>query len=164
MKSRNLFVKSTAFVLLMAIFSGCASTTIIQSVPEGAKVYVDGMMVGNTPYTLRDTKITGASTSIRLEAEGYESVNTYIYKDEEVNVGAIIGGVFFWVPFLWIMQYRPAYMFEMLPASATPKAPDATVGTGISEKLRELKKLFDEGLLTQEEYDAARKKVIEQGL
>lgn len=164
MKPGNLFVKSTAFILLMAIFTGCASTTIIQSIPEGAKLYVDGMMVGNTPYTLRDTKITGASTSIRLEAEGYESVNTYIYKDEEINVGAIIGGVFFWVPFLWIMQYRPSYMYEMLPVSSVQKNTDNELSTGIAEKLRELKKLFDEGLLTQEEYDIARKKVIEQGL
>ena len=160
----GILIKSTAFVLLMAIFTGCASTTIIQSVPEGAKLYVDGMFVGSTPYTLRDTKITGASTSIRLEAEGYESLFTYIHKDEEVNVGAIVGGVFFWIPFLWIMQYRPNYMYEMQPVSAAQKASAEALAPGVAEKLRELKKLYDEGLLTQDEYDAARKKVLEQAL
>ena len=160
----GIFVKSISFVLLLALFTGCASTTIIQSVPSGAKLYIDGMLVGSTPYTLRDTKITGASTSIRLEAEGYESLFTYINKNEEVNVGAIVGGVFFWVPFLWTMQYRPSYMYELQPLSATQKTSDEVISPRVADKLRELKKLFDEKLLSQEEYDAARKKVIEQGL
>ncbi len=162
--NQSIFVKSVSFVLLLALFTGCASTTIIQSVPHGAKLYVDGMLVGSTPYTLRDTKITGASTSIRLEAEGYESLFTYITKDEDVNVGAIVGGVFFWIPFLWTMQYRPSYMYEMQPLSLVKKITDDAANTGVADKLRELKKLLDEGLLTQEEYETARKKVIEQVL
>lgn len=160
----SFFHQSIAFILLIAIFSGCASSTVIQSVPKGAKLYVDGQLVGSTPYTLRDTKITGASTSLKLEAEGYESLFTYISKDEEVNVGAIVGGVFFLVPFLWTMKYKPAYNFELRPVSEAKQSPADIMPANMVEKLKELKKLFDDGLITQDEYDAARKKVIEQTL
>jgi len=161
---RTFFQQSIAFLLLIALFTGCASTTIIQSVPQGAKLYVDGLLVGSTPYTLRDTKITGASTSIKLESEGYEPFFTYIAKDEEVNVGAIVGGVFFLVPFLWTMTYKPSYMFELKSIADSKNAVNDPIPSNVAEKLRELKKLLDEGVLTQEEFEAAKKRVMEQPL
>ncbi len=34
------------------LFTSCASTTMIHSIPSGAKLYVDGEPVGSTPYVL----------------------------------------------------------------------------------------------------------------
>ena len=64
--------------LLMAtvLLSSCASSTILQSTPVGARVYLNGESVGVTPYRYRDTKIIGATTDVRLEKEGYETLNT----------------------------------------------------------------------------------------
>lgn len=160
MKSR-FFQQSIAFVLLIALFSGCASNTLIQSVPKGAKLYIDGSLVGSTPYTLRDTKITGATTAIKLEAPGYEVLNTYISKDEEVNVGAIVGGVFFLIPFLWIMKYKPVYTFEMKSKGLIQQDAVAPNESYAAERIRELKRMFDEGLITESEFEAAKKKVLE---
>ncbi|MCI2082412.1 MAG: PEGA domain-containing protein [Bacteroidales bacterium] len=101
------------FALLAA--SSCASTTIISSNPEGAKVYLDNEYVGLTPYSYTDTKIMGSQTSIRLEKEGYSPFLTTLSKTEEANVEAIVGGIFLIVPYLWTMGYKANHFYEMSP-------------------------------------------------
>lgn len=96
-------------------FASCSSTTIIQSEPSGAKVYMNEEYKGVTPLTYSDTKIVGSVTTLRLELEGYETLNTLLSRNETVDVGAIIGGVFFLFPFLWTMQYNPTHMYELKP-------------------------------------------------
>ncbi|MDX9773626.1 MAG: PEGA domain-containing protein [Bacteroidales bacterium] len=111
------FVLQIAAVLLSCVilFSGCASTTIINSMPNGAKLYVDGEPVGTTPYTYTDTKIVGSATPIRLVMEGYDDFNGVLKRNEEANVGAIIGGVFLLFPFLWTMDYKSTHTYELIP-------------------------------------------------
>lgn len=104
--------------ILMAgivLFASCSSTTLIQSNPSGAKVYLNGEYVGETPYTHTDTKIVGSVNMLRLEKEGYETLNATFSRSEEVDVGAIIGGLFIWVPFLWTMKYKPVHTYELKP-------------------------------------------------
>lgn len=113
---RKIILKVTALILTCAfILSGCASTTIINSSPSGAKVYIDGEPVGTTPYTYTDTKIVGSSTPVRLVMDGYEDFNTLLKRNEEANVGAIIGGIFLLFPFLWTMDYKASHTYELIP-------------------------------------------------
>ena len=115
---RKVFLQITAVLLSCVIlFSGCASTTIINSSPNGAKLYVDGEPVGTTPYTYTDTKIVGSATPIRIVKEGYEDFNGVLKRNEEANVGAIIGGIFFLFPFLWTMDYKSTHTYELTPQS-----------------------------------------------
>ena len=101
-------------MLAICIFvSSCSSTTMIESKPPGAKLYLNGMPVGKTPYRYTDTKIVGSSTSVRLELDGFETLNTSFSRDETADVGAIIGGIFFLVPFLWTMKYDPVHYYEL---------------------------------------------------
>jgi hypothetical protein len=117
MKIKKSFLQTSAFFLAaLMLLSACTSTTMIQSIPSGAKVYVDHEPVGTTPYMHADTKITGSATYVRLQKEGYEDFNIVITRDEEVDVGAIVGGIFVLVPFLWIMKYKPARTYELTPA------------------------------------------------
>lgn len=97
------------------LFASCSSTTIIQSEPSGAKVYMNEEYKGVTPLTYSDTKIVGSITTLRLEKEGYETFNTLLSRNERADVGAIIGGVFFLFPFLWTMQYNPTHTYELKP-------------------------------------------------
>jgi len=113
-------IRATAALVLVA-FSGCASTTVIRSNPSGARLYLNGEAVGQTPYTMTDTKIVGATTTVRLEQPGYEPTMATITRSEEFDVGACIGGVLVLVPFLWIMGYKPDHTFEMRPAGAPPQ-------------------------------------------
>lgn len=107
--------KVVCFVAAAAIISGCSSTTVISSSPAGASLYLNGEKVGVTPYTHTDTKIVGATTTVTLKKEGYEDLTTAFSKNEETNVGAIIGGIFVLVPFLWVMEYKPSHAYEMVP-------------------------------------------------
>ena len=103
----------STLILLSFLITGCASTTLINSEPSGATLYMNGMKVGKTPYTHTDSKIVGASTSLKMKKKGYEDLYVVLSKDEDVNIGAIIGGFFVIVPFLWTMKYYPVHNYEL---------------------------------------------------
>lgn len=116
MKKNSQIFQALAIILSATIFlTGCGSTTMIQSRPDNAKVYLNGEYMGTTPYTHRDTKIVSSTTIVTLEKEGYQTFNTSFSRDEELDVGALIGGIFLLVPFLWIMKYKPFRTYEMKP-------------------------------------------------
>jgi hypothetical protein len=113
-------VRAVAAGMIALVLQACASTTIIQSQPNGAKLYLNGEPVGNTPYTMTDTKMVGSITTVRLELPGYEPTTTAISRNEEFEVGACIGGVLVLVPFLWIFGYKPVHVFELRPGGGAP--------------------------------------------
>lgn len=97
------------------LLASCASTTMIQSSPSGAAVYIDGEKVGTTPYSHTDTKIVASSTHITLKKEGFQDLNVTMVRNEEVDAGAVVAGIFVWVPFLWTMKYKPVHNYELVP-------------------------------------------------
>ncbi len=109
-------MKTTAALLaVVMLFASCSSTTLIQSNPSGAKVYMNEEYKGVTPLSYSDTKIVGSSTAVRLELDGYETLHTVLTRNEVADVGAIIGGIFFLFPFLWTMKYNPVHNYELRP-------------------------------------------------
>lgn len=159
MKKRTL--KPLSLVLAIAlIFGSCSSSTVINSVPSGARVYIDGVAVGATPYKYSDTKIVGATTSVTLEKEGYEQLNTSFSRSEKADVGAIIGGVFVLVPFLWTMKYNPSRTYELQPIPGNQATGATNVSKNKNEQLRELKQLLDDKIITTEEYEKEKKKIL----
>jgi hypothetical protein len=168
MKKQTMKTKTISLLLVGAILlASCASTTMIQSTPSGAKVYVDGQPVGSTPYTHRDTKIVGSTTTVKLEKEGYEPLNTSFSRSEQADVGAIIGGIFVFVPFLWVMKYNPTHTYELTPSSGNEQSPIKKQSLQNQtkskvERLRELNQLVVEKVITQEEYEKEKKKILEE--
>jgi hypothetical protein len=113
---KRFFIQSVALILSTSILlSSCASTTMFQTTPSGAKLFMNDELVGNTPYKYSDTKIVGTKTEVKIKAEGYEDYNYVLQRNEKANVGAIIGGFFLLVPFLWTMDYKPEHNFELVP-------------------------------------------------
>lgn len=156
--------------LLLAViilFPSCSSTTLIQSDPAGAKLYLNGEPVGTTPYSHTDTRIVGSTNTVRLEKEGYMPLNTSFSRDEQIDAGAVIGGLFFWIPFLWTMKYKPVRTYELVPY-APGNAPDLLPATENeyssvkARKLRELKQLLDDKIITQAEFEKEKKKILEE--
>jgi len=164
---KTITVKTASIILAGAIlFSSCASTTMIHSIPSGARVYLDEESVGYTPYSHTDTKIVGTTTTVRLEKEGYETFYTVFSRNEEVDVGAVIGGLFVLVPFLWTMKYKPSHTYELIPVyyydqPTIPSAKDQNISSK-ADRLRELKQLLDEGIITQEEYQQEKTKILDE--
>jgi hypothetical protein len=118
----------------VGVCGGCASSTMIQSQPPGARVYVNGAAVGTTPYTMTDTKIVGSTTMIRLELPGYQPLDTTISRNEELDALALVGGILLLVPFLWVMKYQPVHNYQLQPGyggtSAYPAGYPATAAPG----------------------------------
>ncbi|MEZ0452407.1 PEGA domain-containing protein [Sphingobacterium thalpophilum] len=141
------------------LFASCASRTLIQSNPVGAKVYIQGEYAGTTPYSYKDTKVVGSTTDIKIEKEGYEPFMTNISRNEKADVGAIIAGCFVLVPFLWTMKYKEQHNYELIPLGAGVKK-DVSGDTSVASKLQELKKMYDDNLITKEEYEQQREKVL----
>lgn len=158
-------LQSVGFVLVVSLlFAGCSSTTLIQSTPNGAKVYMDGQYVGETPFTHTDTRIVGSTTLIKLEKEGYKPFVTTMTRDEEVDVAAVIGGLFFAVPFLWTMKYQPFHSYELTPMTEQPPVtaqPLRSTEKSVVDQLKALKQLLDEDILTKEEFDKEKAKILE---
>lgn len=116
MKTQTMTFRVISLLLAVSVLlSGCASTTMIRSNPDGAKVYLNEELAGTTPYLHSDTRIVGSTTRVRLEKEGYEALHSSFSRNEEVDAGAIIGGIFFLFPFLWTMKYKPAHTYELVP-------------------------------------------------
>ena len=162
-------IKKTISLLLVCsiLFTSCVSTTIIRSVPSGAKVYINGEFVGTTPYTHSDTKIVGSTNDIKLEKEGFEPLYASFSRNEAVDVGAIIGGLFLLVPFLWIMKYKPVHIYELIPGNNNEQQ---LYNTDIqqnkpkskADRLKELKQLLDENVITKAEFEKEKKKILEE--
>jgi len=160
--------KPTISLLLSGtiLLASCSSMTMIQSYPTNAKLYLNGQPVGTTPYSLTDTKIVGSRTEVKIVKDGYEPLVTSITRDETVDVGAIIGGLFVWVPFLWTMKYQPTHNYELVPYTGDMQQmeQDRQSISNLKSKteiLRDLKQLLDEKVLTQEEYAKEKKKVLD---
>lgn len=159
--------KQTAAALLAGttLLSSCVSSTVIQSVPAAAKVYIDGEPKGSTPYRHADTKIIGSVTTVKLEMEGYEPFSTSFSRTEEPDIGAIIGGAFVWFPFLWAMKYKPSRTYELNPRTTVSPGQQALTlpqARSKAERLREMKKLLDEKILSPAEYEKEKKKILDE--
>ena len=98
--------------MVLFFLFGCASTTLLKSNPPGAKLQVDGQVVGETPQFYTDKAVAGTSKTVTLKKEGYKDFDGYIKRDE-FSVPNLIGGIFLLVPFVWILEYPSQYTFNM---------------------------------------------------
>ena len=103
--------------LIVALVS-CASTTTIRAVDtsgdidKDVKIYTDGSYKGKGEVLYSDTKIVGSQVTVNLKKKGCRTKAYSLYRSEQLQVGALIGGIFFLVPFLWIMGYNPMQSYE----------------------------------------------------
>jgi len=117
----NSILKALSIVLISSVFlQGCVTSTLITSIPEGAKVYVDGQFLGKTPATQRDSAILGSSKTVVVKLDGYHPTVGTIRK-EELNQGALIAGIFLLIPLLWVMGYPSKYVYELEPLPPPPQ-------------------------------------------
>ena len=109
------FVWSVVGVFALA---GCTSHILINTEPDGAEVYVDGQYLGQAPVQFADTSIVGTTHLVEVKKEGYEPTRAQFSRSGNVNAGALIGGFFCLVPWLWVMDYPATVTYRLRPAKA----------------------------------------------
>jgi hypothetical protein len=109
-------------LLTLSAVTGCAASTMIQSQPPGARLFLNGVPVGVTPYTMTDTNMSGSIVQVRLEYPGFDPYNAMISRSEELDPLALIGGIFLLVPLLWVLKYQPVHYYQLQPAGSAPPA------------------------------------------
>jgi len=125
MKKISTISKTLSSILALSILlSSCASTTLIDSVPSGADLYLDGEYAGVTPHSMTDTKLLGTCTTVRIEKENYSNFNSSICRSEEIDLSAIVGGVFFFFPYFWAMKYKPTHFYKLQSTSGKDESID----------------------------------------
>lgn len=168
---KHFFSFKTIFAMIIAIviLSGCASSTMINSIPSGAKVFINGEPVGRTPYLHVDTRVSGMLLNVDIIKEGYEPIYTTIRRCEEFNVGNFIGGFFIWPIWLWTMDYQPTHTFELVPTALLNMPQNEPIlENNLSplkprlERLKELKQMYDEKLITEKEYENEKRKILDE--
>ena len=154
-------------VLSVIILFGCASSTVIKTMPSGAKVKKDGEIIGTTPYEFWDREHSDYTATYVLSKHGYKDKEVTIKKDvlfvHRIIVPPIIG-----LP--WLYGYNPSYFYE-LEKSGEQTAQQTSFGTQpplkssnvseYSQKLRELNNMKNEGLITDEEYERKKQQIID---
>jgi hypothetical protein len=164
------FKKYASVIILSAIIlSSCVSSTVIQSNVSNATVYIDGEHAGTTPVTMKNTKVVSSCTDIRLEKEGYETLTTQICRDEEIDIAPAVAGFCLTVPWLWVYKYNPSHYYELKKKEniIAPINNETIIEASSSEeqktkigKLKELKDLFDQGLINEDEYKKAKADIL----
>jgi hypothetical protein len=80
----------------------------------GAKVMVNGEVVGTSPASIKLTNAIWASQDVKIEKEGYTPYIGSMKK--EIKVGPVIGGLFAWPVLLWTYGPKPNQYFELVKA------------------------------------------------
>lgn len=158
--------RSLAVLFLSTAVVGCAESAVVRSYPAGSKVYVNGAYEGLTPLgvTIPREQFDAGQYAVRLEHEGYTPEDGTLRT--ETCRGRIVGGVF---TLGIVLLFKPPTCFaspqdfSLVPlpgqspsASGPSGAPQATV----DERLERLKRLRDQGTITNEEYEHYRLEVL----
>lgn len=108
---------ATLAVLLIfggLISTGCASTILLRSEPQGAEIYVDGRSWGTSPVKYTDRRMAGAVHKIELRLEGYETLHATFKRNGDTNVPAAVGGICLF-PLFWVFDYPATALYRLQP-------------------------------------------------
>ncbi len=68
-------------LLVLLLGSGCAHRVVFKSEPVTATVYVDDELIGPTPVAVRRTLWPFRKVDVRIEAQGYRTIEVPLHKD-----------------------------------------------------------------------------------
>jgi len=123
---------SLVSLAVLALSTGCASSTVIRSTPPGAIVKnIRGEKLGKTPFSYSGGGIINSTETFTLEKEGYEATEVKIRRDQW-NGWAIAGwaapgalltiagawplGLGLLTGILWSADYPQLYDVDLEPA------------------------------------------------
>ncbi len=177
MKYILLFLVTGTLVLMTGcatILTGTTQRLTIDSTPQGADIVIDGRLMGQTPADIRIDRNINAfidnGRDIRLEKQGYVPDGYYLGTDlQPVAILNIFNPLFWAIDAATgaIMRYDSDYYnFKLIPDSnaAAPGGNAAATAAGEDnyEKLMKLVDLYEQGMISEEEFEAEKAKIYEK--
>jgi len=134
--SRNATLQLAVSFTALTVLSACTHTALIETMPPGAEIYVNGVQAGITPYTLMDTVGSGERYEIVMQKQGYKIRQATLQQDEfswprgiaSLACGACTLGVGCF-GLLWSWQLKDRYAYTLDPVGehgGTASAPAST--------------------------------------
>jgi len=147
-------------LLTLMIFAACSESVRVATTPPGARLYLDGREVGVTPYTFSVRRSQIREVSYRIELENYRTVEGTLHK--RVAPGRVVGAVFT-LGILYLFR-SPFYIQSLNETLAIQpiQSRQAQQVAPIEERLKKLKQLRDEGVLSHGDYQRQKTHILEQ--
>lgn len=179
-----IFIVALTLSSCATILTGTTQRITIDSTPPGADIVIDGRMMGTTPAKVRLDRDINAfindGKDINLELPGYYSDGYYLGTDIEptviLNVFMPLGFAFDAVTGALMRYDSEYYNFRLMPIEGGQRSPSASSapipyanptadedsGEDDYERLMKLVDLYEDGLLTQEEFEAEKAKIFQK--
>lgn len=119
--------KLSAVVALVVLVTftclACSTNTKFVSDPPGAKVYVNGEFIGETPCDFNSSTGLPERYHVQLFKDGYSTLNVYIDAEMSLVWALVVVPVTFGVAIPWSWTLENMYKFKLAAATAVPAAP-----------------------------------------
>ncbi len=100
------------FLLVVLFASACTSSTVIRSSDPESRIYVNGEYMGTGEAFYSDEKVAFSRNKVEIRKDGCRSEYHSFRRNEEADVGAIVGGIFLTFPFLWVTEYKSSHNYD----------------------------------------------------
>ena len=167
------FFSCVILMIFVLSITGCASITCgpnqrvpVSTNPPGATVMVDGEGSHKTPTTIKLRRKT--DHNLIFVKEGYETEHVLLM---HVISGAVAGNILLGGLIGWGVDAMTGAQFKLVPESVhveMQKLSDAAAASVSNiikpltseDRLTQLKSLYDKGLITETEYEANKKVIL----
>ncbi len=112
------------FVLALVVISfvSCSTASRFNTQPSGAKLFINGDFVGQTPVVYDDSYGLPARLHVEIKKEGYDDLDMYLDKGAAYRAllpSMLIPYVGFIAP-LWSFSLEDVYRFNLAPLKKKP--------------------------------------------
>lgn len=127
MQTTKLYTVVALIVLVTFASLACSTTSKFVSDPPGAKVYVNGEFIGETPCDFNSRSGLPDRYHVQLFKDGYSELNVYLDAEMSLVWALVVVPVTFGIAIPWSWNLEGMYKFKLAAASAAPAAPEAPV-------------------------------------
>lgn len=145
----------TVVSLLCLGLSGCAEYVSIYSVPEGAKVYLNGRYTGTTPYTDYVSRADVRPIPYRVEKPDFEPAEGTL--ETAVAPGRVVAALF---TLGLVYAFKSPLYIESAWVELVPSPSFAQGDSSAAVRLRQLEDLRERGRISDEEYEKLRAEIL----
>ncbi len=157
--------RAARLIACCVLLAGCSESVMVRTYPPGSKLYVNGEFVGITPvvYTVGSSEFSKQDFSARVDRVGYASADGVLRK--RTCPGRVTGGVFT-LGILFIFKSPTCFAspqdfsLEPLPDQVGAESGAAPHQPTVEERLDRIRKMRDQGIITNEEFEHYRKEIL----